>query len=104
MSKIKILRLTTGEEVLCRAEKTDTGWIAKKASLIVPVGKGQIGLMGWMPYTKAYDDGIKIKDESVMFISEPQDELLNEYEEAFGSGLIIPKKEEVTGSALKLTT
>jgi len=103
MSEVKILRLTTGEEILCTAEKTDTGWTAKKASIIVPVGKGQIGLMGWMPYTKVYETGIELRDESVMFISEPQDELLTEYKEVFGSGLIVPKK-EVSGSPLKLTT
>ena len=105
MSEVKIIRLITGEEVLCKATKTKTGWKANKASLIVPAGQGSIGLMGWMPYTTAYDDGIEIKDEHVMFIQEPHDELLGEYNQAFGSGLIVPKKEKVTsGSGLKLTT
>ena len=105
MSEVKIIRLTTGEEVLCKAEKTDTGWKANKAALIVPAGQGSIGLMGWMPYTKAYDNGIEIKDANVMFVSEPHDELLNEYNDAFGSGLVVPKKGAVTdASGLKLTT
>jgi hypothetical protein len=103
MSEIKIIRLTTGEEVLCKAKKTKTGWIANKAALIIPTGQGSIGLMGWMPYTKSYEDGIEIKDEFVMFVSEPQEELYNEYNTAFGSGLIIAK-ESPTGSPLKLTT
>ena len=98
MSEVKILRLTTGEEVLCKAEKTDEGWKAVKPALVIPVGKGQIGLMGWMPYTKVFENGIEIRDEHVMFISEAQEELLDEYNEIFGSGLIVPKKE------LKLTT
>mgnify|MGYP003657367131 FL=1 len=104
MSEIKILRLTTGEEVLCKAEKTDTGWFAKKAAIIIPAGQGSIGLMGWMPYTKAYKEGIEIRDEFIMFVSEPHEELYNEYQDAFGSGLIVPKKGEVSGSNLKLTT
>ena len=105
MSEIKILRLTTGEEILCKAEKTDNGWMVKKASLIIPTGQGAIGLMGWMPYTKAFETGIEIKEENVMFTSEPQEELLSEYKEIFGSGLIVPKKADVIdGSSLKLTT
>jgi len=98
MSEVKILRLTTGEEILCKTEQTDNGWKAIKPALVIPVGKGQIGLMGWMPYTKAYENGIDIKDEHVMFISDPHEELLNEYSDAFGSGLIVPKQE------LKITT
>ena len=105
MSEVKIIRLITGEEVLCKAEKTDTGWKANKAAIIVPAGQGSIGLMGWMPYTQAYNDGIDIKDEHVMFVSEPHEELFNEYNDAFGSGLVVPKKGQVTdASGLKLTT
>ena len=105
MSDVKIIRLTTGEEILCKSEKTNTGWKAKKAALIVPAGRGSIGLMGWMPYTKAYEDGIEIEDAHVMFVSEPHEELYNEYNDAFGSGLVIPKTESVTdASGLKITT
>ena len=106
MSEIKILRLTTGEEVLCKAEKIEGGWQATKASIIVPAGAGSIGLMGWMPYTTSYETGIEIRDEFVMFVSDPQKELLDEYNDAFGSGLIVPKKNNniVDGSGLKLTT
>ena len=103
MSEVKIIRLTTGEEILCKAEKTDTGWTAKKAALIVPTGAGSIGLMGWMPYTKTYKDGIEIKDEHVMFVSAPEEDLYNEYNSAFGSGLVVAKSEP-TGPGLKLTT
>ena len=106
MSEVKIVRLTTGEEVLCKAEKTDTGYTVKKAALIVPAGAGSIGLMGWMPYTKAWETGIEISNEHIMFVSDPQDELMDEYNDAFGSGLIVPKKKKniVDGSGLKLTT
>ena len=76
MSEIKIVRLCTGEEVLCKAEKTDNGWKMTKAALIVPADRaGSIGLMGWMPYTKAYDNGIEVADKDVMFAIEPHEEL-----------------------------
>tara|TARA_R100001082_G_C4304784_1_gene134084 strand:- start:191 stop:490 length:300 start_codon:yes stop_codon:yes gene_type:complete len=99
MSEVKIVRLCTGEEVLCKAEQTDSGWKLNKAALIVPADRaGSIGLMGWMPYTKSYETGIEVKDKDVMFVSEPHDELLNEYNQAFGSGLVVPKKQQVSGA------
>ena len=105
MSEVKIIRLTTGEEVLCKAEKTDTGWKAKNAALIVPTGQGAIGLMPWMPYTTAFEEGFEIREQDVMFVLQPQEELLDEYNDVFGSGLIVPKKEKVIeGPSLKLTT
>ena len=106
MSEVKIIRLTSGEEVLCKAEKTDTGWKANNPAIIVPAGQGAIGLMGWMPYTKAYEVGIDIKDEHIMFVNEPQEELYNEYNDAFGSGIIVPKTSPVSAApaGLKLTT
>jgi hypothetical protein len=105
MSEVKILRLTTGEEVLCKAEKTDGGWKVKKSALIIPTGKGGIGLLPWMPYTTAFENGFEIREQDVMFEVQPQDELIDEYNDVFGSGLIVPKKADVIdGSSLKLTT
>jgi len=105
VSKVKILRQITGEEVLCKAEKADEGWKAKKSALIIPTGKGGIGLLPWMPYTTAFEEGFEIREQDVMFVLQPQEELLDEYNDVFGSGLIVPKKEKVIeGPSLKLTT
>ena len=105
MSEVKILRLITGEECLCKAEKTDEGWNVKKSALIIPTGKGGIGLLPWMPYTTAFEDGFKIREQDVMFVIQPQEELIDEYNDVFGSGLIVPKKEKIIkGPSLKLTT
>ena len=104
MSEVKIVRLCTGEEVVCKAEKTDNGWLLKKGALLVPADRaGSIGLMGWMPYTKAYENGIEVADKDVMFAVEPHEELYNEYNQAFGSGLVVPKKGDVSEPTLKLS-
>ena len=105
MSEVKILRLITGEEVICKAEKSKHGWNVKKSALIIPTGNGGIGLMPWMPYTTAFEKGFDIREQDVMFTLQPQSELNDEYNEVFGSGLVVPKKSDVVeGPPLKLTT
>ena len=89
MSKVKIVRLTSGEELIARVEKTETHVKMKKPAIIIPAGKEQIGLMGWLPYTKA-EDGIEIELTSVLFVVEPVEEMVNQYEQSFGSGLVVP--------------
>jgi len=61
----------------------------KKPAIIIPAGQEQIGLMGWLPYTKA-GQGIEIQLTSVLFIVEPLEEMAQQYEQSFGSGLVVP--------------
>jgi len=64
----------------------------KNPAIIVPVGKGELGLAPWLPYTTVDQTGAMISKERVMFVLTPQPELANNYNENFGSGLIIPDK------------
>jgi hypothetical protein len=99
---IQIVRLNSGEEILADVEVKDDSVIVKKPSLILPTGQGSIGLMPWMPYTDV-PDGIEIKNSFVAFTVKPHDELINEYNTAFGNGLVIPPKQSISGPALTLT-
>jgi hypothetical protein len=50
---VKVFRLNSGEEILSRFEETDTHWNLKDPAILVPLERGQIGLMPWLMYTKA---------------------------------------------------
>ena len=107
MSKVKIVRLQTGEEIICKVGdgKTKGTKCLKKPAIIIPVGQGKIGLSPWIPYAEIAD-GVEVKDDNIMFITEPVEEFLNEYNTAFGSGLVVPTgNNEVVGAvpSLKLT-
>ena len=91
MSKVKIVRLTSGEELIAKTEETDTHVTLKKPAILIPAGKDQLAFGQWLPYADI-KDGIEISKEYVVFIVEPMDELSSQYEESFGSGLIVPKK------------
>ena len=105
MSKVKIVRLTSGEELIAKIEETDTHVNLKKPAILIPAGKDQLAFGQWLPYADI-KDGIDIPKEYVVFIVDPMNEMTAQYDEAFGSGLIVPKNNIATPagmSSLKFT-
>ena len=99
MSEIKIVRLTSGEELIARVEEVDDiSYILKKPAILIPAGKDQLAFGQWLPYANI-KDGIKILKDYIVFVVSPIDEMAAQYEEAFGSGLVIPKKGGVISGA-----
>lgn len=86
----KIVRLASGEEIVCGCELEDGFYELKKPAILIPTGNQQLGLMPWLAYAKLQDDKIKIAEKFVVFVTEPQKDLMNEYNTAFGSGLFVP--------------
>jgi len=99
---IQIVRLNSGEEVIADVTENEDTVTMKKPALILPTGQGSIGLMPWMPYTDM-DNGVTIKESFIPFMIKPHDELINEYNTAFGNGLVVPPKQTISGPALTLT-
>ena len=99
---VKILRLTSGEEILATVTEEETEFKIEKPCLILPTGNQSIGLAPWLPYAD-HDGPITISKNFILFSIKPHDELMNEYSTAFGSGLVVPPKGTVSGPALTLT-
>lgn len=100
---VKIFRLNSGEEIISRFENTDNGVVFKDPAILVPVGKGQIGLMPWMVYSKAAS-GIEIPKSFIAFTVEPLDELKTQYDASLNTGLVTPSNGLKGTNKLKLTT
>jgi hypothetical protein len=105
MSEVKIVRLTSGEELIANVEQVDDiSYILKKPAILIPTGKDQLAFGQWLPYANI-QDGIEILSTYVVFVVDPMEEMAAQYEEAFGSGLVTPNKGGiVSGAGLKLTT
>ena len=75
------------------------------SAILVPAGAGQLGLAQWLPYAKI-KDGVVISKQDIMYVIEGTDEVTNQYNTAFGSGIVIPTGGPMGGGAppLKLTT
>jgi hypothetical protein len=98
---VKVFRLNSGEEILSRFEETDTHWNLKDPAILVPLERGQIGLMPWLMYTKAAK-GVQIPKSFVAFTIEPLDELKEQYDQSLNKGIVTPSK-SVDKPGLKLT-
>ena len=86
---IKIVRLTTGEELICDAKVNSTDQvILKDVAILIPTQQNQLGLAPFMAYSDA-KDGFHTTMNSIMFIVEPQSELKNQYQKMF-SKIITP--------------
>jgi len=103
MSEVKIVRLTTGEELIAKVKETDDSVTVRKPAILIPTGKDQLAFGQWLPYSNI-PDGLTISKQYVIFIVEPIKELANQYSEMFGSGIVVPDKGPISGAGLKLST
>jgi len=96
MSNIKIVRLTSGEEILCDLAVIGEKYLLKLPAVIIPTGNGNIGFSHWLPYAK--NEAVCISSKYVVFIVDPTTQLMNEYIKMH-SNLIVPQDKEIIGVA-----
>ena len=78
---IKLVRLTSGEELIANVDMKDSNKPAlHNAIIMIPAGEGKIGFMPFMAYTKA-KDGITIDNKFVLFIVDPVDQIVDQVRE-----------------------
>ena len=88
---VKIVRLNTGEELLCNAKESHDGYYhLTDVSIIVPTQEKSIALMPYMPYSNISKDGITVKKEFVMFTVDAQKDLAEHHREIY-SNIVLPK-------------
>jgi hypothetical protein len=96
-----IMRMKTGEDVLCRATKTDTGWNIKDPMALVPTPDGRLAFIGWMPFAET-KNGIDLPADFVYLTLKAQEEIETQYM-TFKTGLSTPSpKKVVAPQGLKL--
>ena len=91
---MKLVRLSSGEEVIGKVEEHSDSITIKDAYSLIPAGEGKIGFMPFMAYTKA-KDGIDIDKRFVVFVVEPIEDLVNQIRQ-MDTGLTVPTGKIVT--------
>ena len=87
--QIKLLRLTSGEEIIAEINhELNNTIMVYDAIIMIPAGQGKIGFMPWMPYTRA-KNGLVLRKEDIMFIIDPIDSLIDQFKQA-RSGIVTP--------------
>lgn len=91
MTDIKIIRLSTGEELISTVEKTHLGLKLTDCAILIPTQQNSLGLAPFMAYSKAGETGMTIPESFVMFMVDPVDDLKAQYQNMF-SKVITPNK------------
>ncbi len=90
---IKLLRLKSGEDVVADIDENEDTVTIENPAVIMPMGdpRGgnvQMGFGPWVPFTT--DKQIEIPRDWIIFIVEPAPDIVNNYRQAFGSGIVVP--------------
>jgi|TARA_B100001079_G_scaffold78182_1_gene67225 hypothetical protein len=78
--KIRLIRLTSGEEILVTIvnENTKRKFVKNPILLIPePGAHGKIGFVPYLPYCEI--DELMIKEEHIMFVAQPEEQLEDNY-------------------------
>ena len=92
---VKLLRLKSGEDIVGDIVGENSEYlIVKNPAMLMPVGDGrggsvQIGLTPWMPFSEAKD--FEIPRDWVLITTKPAQDIVNNYSQVFGSGIVVPK-------------
>ena len=90
---IKLLRLKSGEDVVADIDENEDTVTIENPAVIMPMGDSrggnvQMGFGPWVPFTS--DKQIEIPRDWIVFIVEPATDIVNNYRQAFGSGIVVP--------------
>ena len=94
MSDVKILRLSTGEDIIAKVTNVDVEKTKlNKAFVIIPHQQGpgkpvQLMMTLYSPYSKS--DDIEIKSQSVISMVDPKEEILKSYQQNTSSIVTAP--------------
>ena len=100
MSDVKVLRLSTGEDVIAKVGENDQGISLKNPFVIIPQqrGPGQpIQLMMSLYNAFGKKDTVTVSKDKVVFMTEPKDEIRSSYEQNTSS--IITKNSKLITEA-----
>jgi hypothetical protein len=104
MSDVNIIRLNSGEEVICQYEEVilaeGTFIRIKNPAILIPGQEGKLMFAKWLPYMKQ-ELGIMVLKSSVLFQGEPMDDLKDHYMSVVVNNLFIPQK-KISSPELKL--
>jgi len=106
MADIKIYKLITGEEILGEFDEQhayNNNVIRIKNPVGVAVVRGKDGSpnVGFAPFPlhapQKKDATIDFKPEVIVYSYEPAQDFIDNYNQIFGSGIVLPNKQIITG-------
>ena len=100
---VRIVRLVTGEEILCDYKVENEMGYLKNPTVLLPMDGGKLALVPWIPYADKKNETVSLPVDKVMFDLPPLKDLMNEYNKTIGTGLVVPDGPVGETPSLKLT-
>ena len=92
---VKIVRLKSSEDIIGEVVEDNFEFITvSNPAMLMPVGSPtggnvQMGLAPWMPFSDQKE--IDFPRDWVLVMVDPVQDLVNNYNQAFGSGIVVPQ-------------
>lgn len=83
MSDIKVVRLSTGEELITTVETKEGYYHLTDTAILIPTQQNSLGLAPFMSYCDT-SKGFDLQPKDVMFMLDPINQLKGQYNEMFG--------------------
>lgn len=95
MIDVKLLRITTGEEVVAELlSETEDTITVQNALVIIPTNNG-VGFAPWATVINEDKPEIVLSKSHIVYKVEVQENLVKKYNEMFGSKLITPNEKKL---------
>ncbi len=95
MTDVKLIRLSSGEDVVATILEREDGSITIKDAIVaIPTGQGQLGFAPWSPIISKSEPSIKVSENFVVYVAEADDSVIEQYNTMFGN-VITPKKQSI---------
>jgi len=95
MINVKLLRITTGEEVIAELLSEDDETITVQNGLVVLPSAQSVGFAPWATVISKENPEITMSKKHVVYIAEVQEDVSKKYNEMFGSKLITPNSKKL---------
>lgn len=81
---VKLIRMWSGEDVIADqvGDLTDS-IVIRNPIVAIPAGNGQMGFAPWSPLLKDKDMDLEVSKKYVVYISESQEQIVEQYEQMF---------------------
>ena len=90
MIDVKLIRISTGEEIIAEVlSETDDSITVQNGLVVLPSAQG-VGFAPWATVISKDEPEITMKKNFVVYIAAVQDDVAQKYNEMFGSKLVTP--------------
>ena len=85
---VKLIRMWSGEDVIADLidDKSDVGEdviVITNPIVAVPAGNGQMGFAPWSPLLKGKNEELEVTKKYVVYIADPQEQIVDNYKDMF---------------------